>query len=532
MKKVAISLLGTVLDNRGSRNKRWDRWRPTVSLCQHETLHVDRVELVFQSEFHSLARQVAADIREVSPQTEVCFNTVVMENPWDFETVYGALHDFSRHYPFDRENEEYLVHITTGTHVAQICLYLLNEAHYLPGKLVQTSPPRRDHEEAGQYQLIDLDLSKYDQIASRFAHEHQEGAVYLKGGIETRNADFNRMIAQLEKVSINSIDPILLTGPTGAGKSRLAQRVYALKQQRGQVGGRLVEVNCATLRGDNAMSALFGHRKGAFTGAASARPGLLLEADSGVLFLDEIGELGLDEQAMLLRAIEDKRFMPMGADREVESDFQLIAGTNRDLFAAVREGRFREDLLARINLWSYRIPSLSERMEDLEVNLDYELERFAHRAGTLVSFNRAARDNYLSFAHGPKALWRANFRDLNASVTRMSTLASGGRITTDVVEEEIRRLLHDWQSSGAPSDRCDPEAITATLLDVEQHARLDHFDHIQIAGIAQACKGAASMAEAGRRLFNRSRLEKTSSNDSHRLRQLLSKYGLDFNELK
>ncbi|MFT5424055.1 MAG: transcriptional regulatory protein RtcR [Phycisphaerales bacterium] len=95
-----------------------------------------------------------------------------------------------------------------------------------------------------------------------------------------------------------------------AGKSRLAGRVYELRKHRHLVEGELVEVNCATLRGDSAMSALFGHKKGAFTGASSDRPGLLRAANHGILFLDEIGELGLDEQAMLLRAIEEKRFLP------------------------------------------------------------------------------------------------------------------------------------------------------------------------------------------------------------------------------
>jgi transcriptional regulatory protein RtcR len=99
-------------------------------------------------------------------------------------------------------------------------------------------------------------------------------------------------------------------GPTGAGKSQLARKTYELKKMRHQVQGPFVEVNCATLKGDSAMSALFGHKKGAFTGAAADRAGLLKSADTGVLFLDEIGELGLDEQAMILRAIEEGRFPP------------------------------------------------------------------------------------------------------------------------------------------------------------------------------------------------------------------------------
>ncbi len=241
---------------------------------------------------------------------------------------------------------------------------------------------------------------------------------------------------------------MLITGPTGAGKSQLVKRIYQLKKQRGQVEGNFVVVNCATLKGDNAMSTLFGHKKGAFTGAQENRNGLLLEADQGLLFLDEIGELGLDEQAMLLRAIEEKCYLPLGADKEIRSHFQLVAGTNRDLGEMVTKGRFREDLLARINLWTYALPSLKERLEDFEPNLDYELEKFTRKAGHLVSFNKGARVKYLRFATSPTASWRANFRDLNASVTRMATLSSGGRIDEAVVEEEVLRLVSGWNSSG------------------------------------------------------------------------------------
>jgi len=176
-----------------------------------------------------------------------------------------------------------------------------------------------------------------------------------------------------------------------------------------------VDVNCATIRGDAAMSALFGHVKGAFTGAQKDRAGLLRAADKGVLFLDEIGELGIDEQAMLLRALEEKTFLPLGSDEEAHSDFQLIAGTNRDLFAAVREGKFREDLLARINLWTFLMPGLKNRTEDIEPNLDFELDRFAEKAGRRVTFIKEARERFLDFALSRAAAWSGNFRDLNAA---------------------------------------------------------------------------------------------------------------------
>jgi len=137
--------------------------------------------------------------------------------------------------------------------------------------------------------------------------------------------------------------------------SRLARRIYDLKRLKHQVPGPFVEVNCATLRGDGAMSSLFGHKN---TGATADGPGLLRAADTGVLFLDEIGELDLDEQAMILRAIKERRFLPVGSDKEAASDFQLIAGTNRNLMAAVAEGRFREDQFARLNLWTFVLPGL------------------------------------------------------------------------------------------------------------------------------------------------------------------------------
>ena len=192
------------------------------------------------------------------------------------------------------------------------------------------------------------------------------------------------------------------------------------------------------------MSALFGHKKGAFTGAASDRVGLLRTASGGMLFLDEIGELGLDEQAMILRAVEEKCFLPVGSDVESTSDFQLIAGTNRDLQDAISEGRFREDLLARLNLWTFHLPGLVDRREDIEPNLEYELEQWAEREGSRVTFNKEARGKFLAFAVGGDAEWRGNFRDFNAAVTRMATLSQGGRINVELVAEEVERLRAGW----------------------------------------------------------------------------------------
>jgi transcriptional regulatory protein RtcR len=538
---VVLGLLGSTLD-RGAGPKRWDHWRPTVDLCRHEDLVIDRLELLHEREASTLCRTVTEDITHLSPETTVRTHPYQWRDPWDFEEVYSSLHAFARAYPFDLENEHYLVHITTGTHVAQICLFLLTESRHFPARLLQAHPPERDRSQPGRLTLIDLDLSRYDRLAARFEEERAESLSVLKAGIATRSPTFNRLIEQIERVAMASTAPVLLTGPTGAGKSQLARRIYDLKRARRQIEGPFVEVNCATLRGDTAMSALFGHVKGAFTGAQSDRPGLLRSAHGGLLFLDEIGELRLDEQAMLLRAVEQRSFLPVGSDREVQSDFQLIAGTNRELPEQVQRGLFREDLLCRINLWTFRLPGLVERREDLEPNLDHELLRWTEQTGHRVTIGPEARHDFLRFATSAAARWPGNFRDFNAAVARMATLASSGRITPRGVAEERERLLQSWAplTTTAPAAAAAVPGAAATddqrLL---EHAfgtgnvpELDTFDRVQLLQVLRTCAGARGLSEAGRRLFAVSRAQKSSHNDADRLRKYLARFGLTFDRVR
>lgn len=517
---TVFGFLGSTLD-RASGPERWTKWRPTVAMCQHEDLLVSQLELLVEPKFADLAKTVVADIAKVSPETTVVIHDFCLKDPWDFQEVYERLFDFAQSYDFKPEKEDYLIHLTTGTHVAQICWFLLNEANFIPARLLQTSPTReggRDAKAQGRYEIIDLDLSKYDRLATRFAREQERTLDFLKSGIATKNKSFNQLIGEIELVALNSRAPILITGPTGAGKSVLASRIYDLRRSRAGLSGRMVEVNCATLRGDQAMSTLFGHKRGAFTGAQSDRPGLLKEADKGLIFLDEIGELGLDEQAMLLRALEEKTFLPLGSDKPVQSDFQLIAGTNRDLRTQVAEGKFRDDLLARINLWTFALPGLAERREDLAANIDFELERFAKSHRRQVRFNKEAREAFLKFARSPEAKWSANFRDLNAAITRMATLAPKGRITLPGVEEEIARLKSAWQE---PASR----RTKVPLLD---SIELDPFDRVQLEHVILVCQQSKTLSDAGRKLFAVSRTKKAQANDADRLKKYLARFDLDW----
>ncbi len=229
---------------------------------------------------------------------------------------------------------------------------------------------------------------------------------------------------------------------------------------------------------------------------------MLRKADNGVLFLDEVGELGPDEQAMLLRAIEEKAFYPLGSDREASSDFQLICGTNRDLRAHIARGEFREDLFARINLWTFALPALHERPEDIPPNLEFQLEQVSRAVGLNVTMNKEAKSCFLKFAATWN--WPGNFRDFDAAVTRMATLAEGGRITEQVVKDELERL----QGSVSTASTRSADDLVARVLGAERALRLDRFDRVQLQDVLAVCRAARSLSAAGRELFAASRSEK------------------------
>lgn len=521
---VLISSVGTNLDA-GKSPDRWNRWRPTVSLHQHDDLLIEKTILLYGRRHQRLAELIADDIALVSPETQTELVLMDPRDPWDFQEVYEGLQDFAVGRDFDPASDDILLHLTTGTHVFQICAFLLAEARYIPANLIQSSPPGKKVPVAGRYSIIDLDLSRYDRLAQRFEAERTDATSFLRGGVETKNATFAAMIDRMEKVAVRSNAPVLLLGPTGAGKSRLARKLYELKKAKHQVEGSFVDLNCATVRGDHALPMLFGQKRG-WNGATAERKGLLRVADKGVLFLDEIEALGLDDQAMLLEALESGRFYPLGADRATESRFQLIAGTSTDLSALVASGAFRRDLYSRLNLWTFALPSLSERKEDIEANLDVELTEAMTAFGEKMAFSADARRAYLRFAQDGAATWPGNFRDLVASATRMVTLAERGRITKAVVEEEIRTLTDQWQETSQDDD----EALVREV--VRDISAIDRFDLVQLAEVIRVCRRSKSMSEAGRVLFAASRRSRTSVNDADRVKKYLGRFDLNFDALR
>jgi len=523
-KHVLISALGTNLDT-GKGPDRWNRWRPTVSLHQHEDLLIEKTILLHPRRGQKLAHHVSNDIKLISPETDVELVSMDPRDPWDFQEVYEELYQFAHSRDFDPLADDILLHLTTGTHVFQICSFLMAEARYIPAKLIQSSPLPGKGNIEGKYSIIDLDLSRYDRLAQRFEEERQTDAFFLQGGVETKNNAYAGMIERMEKVAVRSNAPVLLLGPTGAGKSKLARRLYDLKKAKHRVEGNFIDLNCATIRGEHALPMLFGQKRG-WNGASTERKGLLKNAHKGVLFLDEVEALGLDEQAMLLDAIETGRFYPLGADHASQSQFQLIAGSSGDLTQLVADGKFRDDLYARLNLWTFRLPGLSERREDIEVNLTLELSKAMSRENEKISFAADAKRAYLKFAKDPQSDWIGNFRDLSASATRLVTLSERGRISRNTVEEEIETLQKQWE--GTTRDE-DAQLISQYVNDISQ---IDRFDIVQLAEVIRICRQSSTMSEAGRILFAASRSNRKSTNDTDRIKKYLAKFQLEFADIK
>jgi transcriptional regulatory protein RtcR len=518
---VLIGFVDGRLEPGGARH-RWDAWHQSMALAERENARVTRLEMLHTRGMGALSEQIRADLATVAPEVKVVLTPIDLADESELREVQDALREWTRRYPFNPQREQYWTPLCSDLEAAQLGLCLLLESPVIRGVMLQNT--------SGGTTAVGANLTRMgangtmEQTPRRSSWSSGLTQVQTIGGgaFVTRTARFAAMIEQIERVAMRSRAPVLLIGPTGVGKSLLARRMYDLKRVNAQLDGLFVEVNCATLRGDGTASALFGHKRGSFTGAASDRSGLLLTANRGLLFLDEIGDLNAEAQTMLLKAIEEKRFLPFGADTEVASDFQLVAGTNRDLHADVAAGRFRDDLFARINLWTYELPGLARRPDDIEPNVDRLLGQQARDGARAARFEPTARTRYLEFARSEAALWNGNFRDLNASVTRLATLADALPISDDLVQDEIERLRRLWRGANGGRDLTQVES----LLGTERFTGLDLFEQVQLDAVLKVCRRSTTMSDAGRRLFQVTRRQRSVVNDADRLRKYLHRYGL------
>ncbi|MBZ9936747.1 sigma-54 dependent transcriptional regulator [Mesorhizobium sp. BR1-1-16] len=266
--------------------------------------------------------------------------------------------------------------------------------------------------------------------------------------IVTASPAMDRVIALARRAAGSSI-PILIEGESGVGKELIARAIQGSGERRAKP---FVTVNCGALPANLVESILFGHERGAFTGATEKHAGKFQEAHGGTLFLDEVGELPLDAQVKLLRALQEGEVDPVGGKRSVRVDFRLISATNRDLIALVKEGRFREDLYYRLNVFPIRVPPLRERREDIPELARHFLARFAAEEKK-PRLQAIAPDALDLLARGS---WPGNIRQLENAMFRAVVLADGPTLTAgEFPQIEPQRS----PLSAAPGD---PERVAET----------------------------------------------------------------------
>ncbi len=262
-----------------------------------------------------------------------------------------------------------------------------------------------------------------------------------------------REIVGLAERAARSDATVLLEGESGTGKEVLARRIHAVSLRR---EGPFVAVNCAALSAELLESELFGHEKGAFTGAVRARPGRLETAAGGTLFLDEIGELDPSLQAKLLRVLQEREFERVGGTRTLQADVRVIAATNRDLKGAVRTGEFRQDLYYRVKVVALRLPALRDRREDIRPLATHFLLRFAGEAGRGVpGLDEQAAALLEDYA------WPGNVRELANVLERAIVLGAGESITADDLPEELHDRGPEPGSAGLPEGAGYRDAVAA-----------------------------------------------------------------------
>jgi sigma-54 dependent transcriptional regulator, flagellar regulatory protein len=301
----------------------------------------------------------------------------------------------------------------------------------------------------------------------RSGHPTQPGTHRFRpSGASKAMRAVHRLIEQVAPFDTN----VLILGESGTGKEMVARHVHELS---GRAAHPFVPVNCGAIPADLLESELFGHEKGAFTGALSTRLGRFEFAEGGTLFLDEIGDMSLQMQVKLLRVLQERSFERVGSNKTIRCNVRIIAATHRDLDAAIIAGRFREDLYYRLNVFPLQMPPLRERLDDLPVLIEHLVQRQSHSAGRAIQFDPSAMGCLA------RNRWPGNVRELANLLERLAILFPAQTISAADLPDRYRNGPVGWLGSEVRIDaRCEPIAETVQAQEPET-ARMQEREAVQ-----------------------------------------------------
>lgn len=377
------------------------------------------------------------------PDSVVDLQEIDLLSPIHYASIYGEVSSHLKSLGLPRDDVELTFHLSPGT-PAMVAIWIMLAKTRFPAKLIQTS-------QKGGLESVDFSFDLANDFLPEFLQRSDERIERLiQGPIETaphfskivhRSESVKRQIHLAQRIASHDV-PVLILGETGTGKELFADAIRASSERADKP---FITVNCGAIAPELANSELFGHVKGAFTGAVGHRKGHFQEAHGGTLFLDEVGDLPLETQVRLLRALQAKEVTPLGDSKAVKVDVRVIAATHRDLAADVATGRFREDLFHRLAVGILWLPPLREREGDIDLLVD----TFINQINADARGKPEAQDKKLSTA-ARKVLfsyaWPGNIRELYHSLLRAAIWSTGAEIQAEDVRSSLLQIQRQGDS--------------------------------------------------------------------------------------
>jgi transcriptional regulator with GAF, ATPase, and Fis domain len=395
-------------------------------------------------------------LEPVMPPAEECLLIPFYVRGHAVGTMWAIMH--SRRRQFDAEDERLVRALGTFASAAYQTVASLRELEFQVAERGKAATALRDLTDALETRIRARteELEERNEEVQKLRDRLQSENIRLREEIDETSMfeeivgsspPLRRVLVQVEKVAPTD-STVLVTGETGTGKELIARAVH---KRSGRSGRAFVAVNCAAIPPALVASELFGHEKGAFTGATQRHVGRFELADGGTIFLDEVSDLPPETQVALLRVIQEGEFEPVGRSRPISVDVRILAATNRDLAACVAGGAFRQDLFYRLNVFPISMPPLRERAQDIPMLVEYFIERYARKTGKKIAKIEKRSLNLLKAYR-----WPGNIRELQNVIERAVILFESGPL----------RLDESWL--GGPGERPGLGALKAAFVDAEK----------------------------------------------------------------
>ncbi len=438
-----VSWIGAA-DHECAEAKRGSDLGPIVTaLCGEK--RYDRVYLLTNYDFDR-SKSYCTWLESVSnyDSSKIDLYSVDLISPIDYGDIYTQVSSNLQQADLPRNDVELTFHVSPGT-PAMAAIWIILAKTRFPAKLIQTS------KEKG-VESVDFFIDLASDFLPEYLQRSGERVQRLTNANQFSTPEFDKIIHQSKVVTsqislarrISAYEvPVLILGETGTGKELFAEAIHAASSRSGQP---FVAVNCGAIAPELANSELFGHKKGAFTGATSDRKGHFLEATGGTLFLDEVGDLPLDTQVRLLRALQSHEITPMGQSKPIKINTRILAATHRDLASDVAAGRFREDLFHRLAVGILQLPPLRERTGDVELLTHHFLASInADSAGRPEAQNKTITTPTLKLLQSHT--WPGNIRELYHTLLRAVIWSTGPEVT----EQDIQAAMLPAARTSAPN---------------------------------------------------------------------------------